>query len=85
VNKEEYKQYLDSQYWAMLRRIKLEEADHRCQLCGTGYGKGVQLEVHHNTYERCPFREKLSDLVVLCSRCHRVFGNQLPDEHNRGR
>jgi hypothetical protein len=63
-----YKEYLKTTEWAVLRRIKLQEANHRCQVCN-GDGK---LHVHHRTYERVRC-ELLSDLVVLCAGCHEHF------------
>ena len=63
-----YKEYLQSPEWQVLRRIKLEEAGHRCMVCN-GDGK---LHVHHRTYERIRM-ELLTDLIVLCADCHRLF------------
>ena len=63
-----YKEYLKTTEWAVLRRVKLEEAGHRCMVCN-GDGK---LHVHHRTYERVR-RELLTDLVVLCAGCHEHF------------
>ena len=63
-----YKEYLQSPEWAVIRRIKLEEAGHRCMVCN-GDGK---LHVHHRTYERIRM-ELLSDLIVMCADCHRLF------------
>jgi hypothetical protein len=63
-----YKEYLKTTEWAVLRRIKLQEANHRCQVCN---GDG-ELHVHHRTYERIRM-ELLTDLIVLCADCHRLF------------
>jgi len=61
-----YDLYLQTAEWKTLRRLKMESASHRCQVCNTDAGP---LEVHHRTYERRG-RERLDDLTVLCRRCH---------------
>ena len=61
-----YDLYLQTAEWQTLRRIKMEAASHRCQICNSDAGP---LEVHHRTYERRG-RERLDDLTVLCRRCH---------------
>ena len=61
-----YDLYLQTAEWQTLRRIKMETAGHRCQICNSDAGP---LEVHHRTYERRG-KERLGDLTVLCRRCH---------------
>jgi len=63
-----YYLYLKTPEWQTLRRIKLETAGHRCQIC---YSDAGPLEVHHRTYERRG-KERLDDLTVLCRRCHQA-------------
>lgn len=72
--KENYLLFLDSDYWAYVRKIKLEQSHYKCQLCG---GR-QKLNVHHNTYEH-HYNEHshLEDLVVLCDKCHAKFHNKL--------
>ena len=65
----EYKKYLLTQNWKNKRKRKLEEAKYKCQLCGKG---NAELHVHHNNYDNLCF-EEMSDLVVLCKRCHEKF------------
>lgn len=75
----DYATYINSVEW----RIKAYEAKRRagwsCMLCGAT----MWLEVHHRTYARLG-RERPSDLVVLCWRCHRrhhgTSGSQRPVE-----
>jgi 5-methylcytosine-specific restriction endonuclease McrA len=62
----DYDAYRQSPEWAVMRRWKIDEADHRCQLCDA---TGPVLDVHHRTYERIG-RELQADLVVLCRACH---------------
>ncbi len=67
MSKAHYTEYLQTEHWATMRRLVLEHAGHACQLCNAS--RGAKLNVHHRTYERV-YREKLSDLTVLCERCH---------------
>ena len=68
IKPSEYDQYLSSNHWQELRKIKLQEAENRCQLCYSD----KRLNVHHRTYIR-KGKEKLSDLIVLCKRYHEKF------------
>jgi 5-methylcytosine-specific restriction endonuclease McrA len=61
----DYQTYINSPEWRMKARAAKERAGE-CALCTST----VALEVHHRTYARLG-REHPSDLVVLCSRCHR--------------
>lgn len=67
----EYREYLKSPHWQRMKEIALNRAGNKCQLCG--YKRN--LNVHHNTYERRG-HEALTDLVVLCGRCHSKFHNK---------
>ncbi|RKY08529.1 MAG: hypothetical protein DRP56_04010 [Planctomycetota bacterium] len=60
-----YGLYLCSQWWGCVRRAKIREVGHKCEKCGFKH----EIEVHHKTYERLG-DERLSDLEVLCARCH---------------
>ena len=71
------KEYYRTPEWrAKASRAKIR-AGNRCQACGRS---GVQLEVHHNTYERLG-QELPTDLVVLCRNCHQLYHDHgaLPD------
>lgn len=67
-----YDEYLKSIVWHNIRNKKLIEVEHTCQIC---YSKN-DLEVHHRTYKRI-FREKMSDLTVLCRNCHQLYHTHL--------
>jgi 5-methylcytosine-specific restriction protein A len=62
------------------------EGQIRCEVCffdfGTAYGKhGLgYIECHHVTplHVSGPVRTKLSDLVLLCSNCHRMIHRKSP-------
>lgn len=71
--------YWRSVKWRRLRAQVLQRDGGCCQVCKRKAGdvdprlKGKQrtvvLEIHHLTYERYG-RERLSDLLTLCQRCH---------------
>ena len=62
-----YGEYLKTKEWQQTRRRALKSAGYKCQLCGTD---GVQLHVHHKTYDNIG-EEKPDDLIVLCKACHK--------------
>lgn len=65
-----YCEYLLSPEWRVLRRRVIIRAKGICEHCGVA---GVE-EIHHLTYKR--FRkERLSDLLGLCSDCHEKIHN----------
>lgn len=70
-NKINYKTYLESTHWYMVSERAKKGAGYRCQLCN----KGGELHAHHRTYENIG-HEKLSDIVVLCRKCHANFHNK---------
>ncbi|HEV8448677.1 MAG TPA: HNH endonuclease signature motif containing protein [Gemmatimonadaceae bacterium] len=61
----DYEEYLASPLWRV-RAATMRALTPWCALCPATR----QLEVHHRTYDRVG-RERPSDLVVLCARCHR--------------
>lgn len=60
-----YAAYLRTEHWRRIRSRKLEQADHRCEVCGSR----IQLQIHHRTYDRLG-NERPRDLQVLCEICH---------------
>jgi len=69
----DYQDYLKSPEWGEKRKLKLEEAGYLCQLCGTKYHpqRSELLCCHHSHYDNFK-EEKLTDLIILCRRCHDV-------------
>jgi len=63
-----YDLYLLTPQWKTIRRLKLEQAGHKCQVCASKNN----LQIHHNTYDRRG-RERLDDLTVLCNQCHELY------------
>ena len=75
----DYNDYMRSEDWKHVRRLKLEFAGNRCEKCGAT----DELHVHHLTYDRFG-HENLTDLQVLCRDCHetvhgRKFGTSEPE------
>lgn len=62
----EYSKYLKSKEWRDKREDVLDRDGHRCIFCFSD----SNLHVHHLTYANFK-NEKLSDLVTLCSACHK--------------
>lgn len=60
-----YGEYLVSPWWKTKRGQKLKSVGNRCQRCNNQ----ERLQVHHLHY-RSLWREKNSDLEVLCRGCH---------------
>ncbi|MCP4149793.1 MAG: hypothetical protein GY757_18760 [bacterium] len=74
-SKKKYLKYLKSGRWKQLR-IKLKyQRGFACENCGV---KG-KLVTHHLTYDRV-FHERLSDLQVLCEKCHGYTHSQKTEE-----
>lgn len=69
-----YPAYLQTPEWEAKRLAALRRADNHCELC---YAEQT-LHVHHKTYARRG-DERLSDLIVLCERCHARFHDILPE------
>ena len=63
-----YKDYLLSNDWQIVRRIALAHFGNKCQLCGSTQN----LNVHHKNYDNIG-NETLDDLTLLCKSCHEKF------------
>jgi hypothetical protein len=64
-----YQEYLLSPTWKTLREKAIIRARGRCQLCN----HHETLNVHHRKYPKEWGKEPLSDLTVLCEKCHNNF------------
>jgi len=71
-----YETYLNSPEWQSRATAAKDRAGWKCSLCSRRRG----LEVHHNTYDRLG-QEDPTDLVVLCSRCHRTHHGTLMSKY----
>lgn len=65
LNSSEYKEYLASREWAILREKVRKRSRNKCERCKVN----KQDAVHHLTYERIG-RELLEDLQAICKPCH---------------
>lgn len=65
------KNYRETKEWGEFKREAIKRADGRCQLCNSP----DVLQVHHRVYvEDAPAAvTDVSDLTVLCGRCHLYF------------
>lgn len=67
-----YKDYLSSKHWRELRKDFIQRHESRCFVCSSI----TNLHVHHRRYktpitrENILGKEKNSQLVVLCNKCH---------------
>lgn len=61
-------EYLKSEHWKSTREWAIRATGYRCQFCGSG----IRLHVHHNNYNNLG-NEGLSDIKVLCEKCHKIF------------
>lgn len=72
----EYYEYINSTLWQEVRKLALQRAGHKCQICGTT----KNLDVHHNSYDNLGNeQEHLEDLVVLCSEHHQLYHDGLAE------
>ena len=67
-----YMSYLNQPHWKKTARRRRKLSGNRCDKCGAN---GCILEVHHLTYKRLG-RERMSDLMTLCSECHDKVHNR---------
>ena len=63
-----YAEYIQSHGWAEKKQARMKLDGDHCQGCQAR----ENLQVHHITYARL-YRERMSDLVTVCTRCHRLI------------
>jgi 5-methylcytosine-specific restriction endonuclease McrA len=68
-----YTWYLGTEFWQQKRLAVLERANYVCERCH----KARATEVHHVTYIRV-FNELATDLLAVCSKCHRLIHHHQP-------
>lgn len=67
MDKTFYNSYIKGPRWAAKREAWFNAFGKFCRACGTMYGP---IQLHHMTYDRLG-RERMSDLIALCSKCHK--------------
>ena len=71
-----YYEYINSPEWQEIRKLALQRASYKCQICG----KTNDLDVHHNSYSNLGNeQEHLEDLVALCAEHHQLYHDALAD------
>ena len=71
-------EYGNTKEWRSKRKLLIEAFRGKCSTCRHA---GV-LEAHHNTYDRYGY-EEFTDLVPLCSSCHKLFAKVNPSFNRR--
>lgn len=66
---QKYEDYISSPEWAEKKQARMNLDGHECQGCRSD----KDLRVHHVTYARFGGRERMSDLITVCERCHRLI------------
>jgi len=77
----EYGNYMKSEEWATKRQQRLKIDGYHCQLCGSS----KNLEIHHLTYIRTPYFERMKDLITLCHDCHVAVHREKANQKRRKR
>jgi ribosomal protein S27AE len=68
-NNSMYQRAISSSHWYSLKQQKEIQSNGKCERCGVSkYSLG--LELHHKHYKTLG-REKISDVELLCQRCHK--------------
>jgi len=68
-----YLDYLQSAEWRQFCDQAMAYYGRSCVICNSN----DNLQVHHRTYERLG-QELISDVIILCDRCHKLVSNQMP-------
>jgi phage terminase large subunit GpA-like protein len=71
----QYRKYLKSKHWKLMREIALERCHFKCICCASTNN----LQVHHKSYKRIQ-AERISDVVVVCQKCHTLIHEQVKDK-----
>ena len=66
-----YATYLKSKEWIDLKIDLITTRGQRCEKCRKDKKSPTLLQIHHLTYKNI-FNESPEDLMILCSRCHRI-------------
>jgi hypothetical protein len=67
MNKMQYREYLKTPHWQLLRRDRLFLDNYMCVICHAQRN----LIVHHLTYKRL-YNERITDVITLCDFCHKI-------------
>lgn len=67
----EYREYLQSWDWKQKAQQRLKIDHYRCTMCNCAGTSSNRLEVHHLTYRNLRREDVFTDLLTLCSSCHK--------------
>lgn len=69
----EYKEFLQSSYWKILKEYTITNIENKCSLCNSA--NECLLQLHHRTYEHKgeEYKNIRKSLTVLCGKCHSLF------------
>lgn len=74
MNKEEYQEYLKSDWWQKRRLARGWLSNWTCDRCNIN---GIQMHIHHLSYDRIG-AELDEDLECICWICHAKEHNKIP-------
>jgi hypothetical protein len=85
LDKLDYQDFLETDYWRDLSRRMKERCNYTCQRCGLHrFPCEGGLNVHHKTYAHrgSEYPDHVDDLEVLCEDCHQEKHDPLAAEAN---
>ncbi len=68
-----YASYLLTDHWRKTRKNKMRATRGHCEMCGYS-----AEQIHHIHYRRLG-RERNTDLIALCYKCHQIFHPHMQD------
>lgn len=82
-----YLDYLTSEKWKTKVKARLSIDGYTCQQCGSRGTPTNRLEIHHFHYRTVGNENVFTDLVTLCSNCHKNIHSTLSriTDENGGR
>lgn len=80
-----YKEYLETDHWALISLKCRQKAGHVCEACGekTCF-RGWKLNAHHIRYRNDLFECTEDDLMALCTDCHESWHAWREETKNKG-
>lgn len=61
-----YQDFMRSEQWLQMKRAIIRKRGRKCEMCGAL----SLLELHHKNYDMEPGKEKETDLLLICDKCH---------------
>lgn len=74
-----YRDYLLGNHWKEVKqKYKRSKLPQHCNVCDSK----IKLHLHHKTYKRIG-KERLTDLIYLCEKCHSFAHDKLRNDHSQ--